>query len=188
VLRGPEGVVPLQVNIDQVTPQVKVIGAKNGGTVDAPGPAKLTCVATDKLSGLAGGCALAVVQAESTLTWSATATDKAGNTTTSTGTVHLIDYFVAGATRTAGQFVVAVGKTYTVEAFIESATTAPKYVFAAPAGVKPHPVGPAMTKVGPHLWAIRIHITKAMDKRFKHWTLGVQSGGTLHTIPITLKS
>jgi hypothetical protein len=176
------------VNIDQIAPQVKVTGAQNGSTVDAPGPARLTCAATDKLSGLAGACVLAVVQTESTLTWNATATDKAGNTTTSTGRVHLIDYFVAGTTRTAGRFVVTVGKFYTVEAFTESATKAPKYVLAAPAGVKPHPVGPAMTKIGPHLWAIRIHITKAMSKRFKHWTLGVMTGGTLHTIAITLKS
>jgi hypothetical protein len=189
-IHGQDGgiatVVVSPVNIDQVPPQVKVTGAKTGGTVDAPGPAKLACAATDKLSGLSGQCKLVISRTESALTWTATATDKAGNSTTSTGKVHLIDYFVAGASRVAGRFVVTVGKTYTVEAFILPATTAPKYVFAVPAGGKPHPVGPAMTKIGPHLWAIRIHITKAMDKRFKHWTLGVRSGRTLHTIPITL--
>ncbi|HET7014834.1 MAG TPA: hypothetical protein VFI65_13035 [Streptosporangiaceae bacterium] len=101
--------------------------------------------------------------------------------------MQLIDYFVAGAARSAGRFVVTVGKTYMVEAFVLSASTAPKYVFAAPAGVRPHPVGPAMTRIGSHLWAIRVHITQAMAKRYEFWTLGVRSGGTLHTIPISLR-
>ena len=83
-IHGQDGgiatVVVSPVNIDQVPPQVKVTGAKNGGTVDAPGPAKLACAATDKLSGLAGQCKLVVSLTESTLTWTATATDKAGNT------------------------------------------------------------------------------------------------------------
>jgi len=184
---GVATVVVSPINIDQVKPSVKVTGAKNGTTVDAPGTAKLTCVAKDALSGLAAPCKVTTHTTETTLTWTASVTDKAGNTATTSGKEGLIDYFVASAPLSAGRYVVTVGKTYTVEAFILSATTAPRYVFAAPAGQQPHPVGQAMTKIGPHLWAIRVHITMAMDKRFTHWTLGVKSGGILHTIPITLK-
>jgi hypothetical protein len=190
-IHGQDGgiatVVVSPVNIDQVPPQVKVTGARNGEAADAPGPANLACAATDKLSGLAAPCKLVVHRTEQALTWTATATDRAGNTSTARGKVHLIDYFVAAVPRVAGRFVVTAGKFYTVEAFILSATKAPEYVFAAPAGERPHPVGPAMTRIGPHLWAIRIHITEAMAERYKFWTLGVQSGQTLHTVPITLK-
>ena len=184
---GVATVVVSPVNIDQVRPSVKVTGAKTGTTVDAPGTARLACAATDALSGLAAPCKVTTHTTEKTLTWTATVTDKAGNTATTSGKEGLIDYFVASAPVFAGRYVVTVGKTYTVEAFILSATTAARYVFAVPAGQKPHPVGQAMTKIGPHLWSIRVHITKAMDKRFTRWTLGVKSGGISHTIPITLK-
>jgi putative Ig domain-containing protein/Big-like domain-containing protein len=184
---GIATVVVTPINIDQVPPKIKITGAKTGASYDAPGPAKLTCTATDTLSGLAAPCKLAIHRTDTTLTWIATATDKAGNSARATGKVGLIDYFVAGATRAAGRFLVTVGKTYTVEAYIRSATAAPKYAHAAPAGQTPHPIRPVMTKIGPHLWAIRVQITKAMDKRYQRWTLGVKSGGTLHTIPITLQ-
>ena len=56
-IHGQDGgiatVVVSPVNIDQVPPQVKVTGARNGEAADAPGPANLACAATDKLSGLA---------------------------------------------------------------------------------------------------------------------------------------
>jgi Bacterial Ig-like domain (group 3)/Putative Ig domain len=190
-IHGKDGgiatVVVSPINIDQLAPKVVVTGAENGATYDAPGPAKLTCTAADSLSGLAGPCRLVINRSETELNWTATATDKAGNTAKVTGKVHLIDYFVAGVTRTAGRYVVTVGKTYTVNAYILSATTVPKYVFAAPDGQAPHPVGPKMTKIGSHLWAIRIDITAAMDKRYKNWAVGVLSGGALHIILLTLK-
>jgi hypothetical protein len=190
-IHGKDGgiatVVVSPVNIDQVPPTLTVTGAKSGATYNAPGPAKLRCTATDSLSGLAGPCQLVTHSTETTLSWTVTATDKAGNIATATGKVNLLDYFVAGATRSGGRFLVTVGKTYTVEAYILSATAAPKYVFAAPAGQPPHPTGPAMTKIGPHLWAIRVNITTAMDRRYKYWTLGVRSGQTLHQIFVTLR-
>jgi hypothetical protein len=184
---GIAAVVVSPVNIDRIPPQVAVTGVRKGGTYDAPGPARLACAASDSLSGLAGPCTLVIHQAERTLSWTASAADKAGNTATVTGKVRLIDYFVARAALVAGRFVVKVGKTYTVEAYILATNTAPKYVDAAPAGESPHPIGPTMRKIGPHLWAIRIAITAQMDKRYKYWVLGVLSGRKLHIIPVTLQ-
>jgi len=43
---------------------------------------------------------------------------------------------------------VKIGGSYMVEAFVVT-TKAPHYVFAAPLGTQPHPVGPAMTNPAP---------------------------------------
>jgi hypothetical protein len=190
-IHGQDGgiatVVVSPINIDQVPPKVTVSGVRNGATYDAPGPARIACTATDRLSGLVGPCKLVIHRSETTVTWIATATDRAGDTETTRGEAHLLDYFVAGAARVSFRYVVKVGQTYTVEAYILSAQTAPEYVFAAPDGQEPHPVGPAMTKIGPHLWAIRVAVTPAMDTRYGNWALGVLSGGTLHKILLTLR-
>jgi hypothetical protein len=175
------------INIDQTKPVVKVTGAKNGATYEAPGPAGLKCTATDSLSGLAAPCDLTVKRTEAKVSWTATATSKAGVTTTVAGRFRLTDFYVARAPRVHGRYVVTVGKTYTVVAYLIGATKAPRYVDAAPAGVKPHPVGAAMTKIGARLWAIRASITTTMDRKYEYWTLGVLSGGHLHIILITLR-
>jgi hypothetical protein len=190
-IHGADGgiatVVVSPINIDQTKPVVKVTGAKNGATYEAPGPADLKCTATDSLSGLAAPCKLTVKRTEAKAAWTATATSKAGVTTTVTGRFRLTDFYVASAPRVHGRYVVTVGKTYTVVAYLIGATKAPRYVDAAPAGVKPHPVGAAMTKTGAHLWAIRASITTTMDRKYEHWALGVLSGGHLHIILITLR-
>lgn len=118
------------------------------------------------------------------LTWTAKATDKAGNTATVSGKASLTDFFVAGVPKVNGFYQVKIGGSYMVEAFVVTAK-APHYVFAAPRGVQPHPVGPAMTKIGSDLWAIQINITHQMSKH-KFWTLGVKVGATVHLIQIQL--
>lgn len=174
------------INIDLKAPVVKVNGIKNGATYDAPGPSKITCEATDALSGLASPCALKVVRGPLHITWTAKASDKAGNTTTVSGKASLTDFFVAGVPKVNGFYQVKIGGSYMVEAFVVT-TKAPHYVFAAPLGVQPHPVGPAMTKIGTDLWAIQINITHKMSKH-KFWTLGVKVGTTVHLIHIQLHS
>jgi hypothetical protein len=174
------------INIDRSAPRITVTGARRGATYNAPGP-RLRCHATDALSGLARPCRVAIHRSDTTLAWTATATDRAGNTAKSVGRAHLVDFFVAGARRTGGSFTVKVGSAYTVEAFISTATEAPTYVFAVPSGSPTHRAGQSMIKIGRHRWATRVRITPAMGRRFTHWTLRVLSGRTLHTIPITLE-
>jgi hypothetical protein len=174
---GIATVVVSPVNIDQTKPVVKVTGAKNGATYEAPGPAGLKCTATDSLSGLAAPCKLTLKRTEAAGSWTATATSKSGVTTTVTGRYRLTDFYVAKAPRLHGRYVVTVGKDYTVVAYVIGTTKAPRYVDAAPAGEQPHPVGATMTRIGNHLWAIRASITTTMDRKNEYWTLGVLSGG-----------
>ncbi len=174
------------VNIDLKAPVVRVTGIKNGATYDAPGPSKLGCQASDSLSGLAGPCFLTVAGNAGRIAWTATATDKAGNVARVSGHASLIDYFVAGVPDNKGVFQVKIGHSYMVKAFVAT-TRAPRYVFAAPRGVQPHPVGPAMKKIGQDLWAIQVNITRLM-RHHEFWTLGVRVGSSLHLIHIQLHS
>jgi hypothetical protein len=175
------------VSIDQTAPKVTVTGIKDRAGYDAPGPAKITCRAAESISGLAAPCRLTVRRTAAAITWTATATSKAGVATTVTGKAALIDYFVAGVPERQGRFLLVIGHTYTVEAYLPGTKAAPRYVYAAPAGVRPHPVGPAMKKIGPGLWAIRATITAKMDRKYENWNLGVLVGRTLHLIPLTLE-
>jgi hypothetical protein len=93
---------------------------------------------------------------------------------------------VAGVQKTGGAYQVRIGRSYMVRAYVISAK-APHYVLAAPRGVEPHPTGPAMTKIGPDLWAIQVNVTTLM-RHYKFWTLGVLVNGTLHTLSIELNS
>jgi hypothetical protein len=61
---------------------VTVIGVKNKAVYTAPGPAKISCKASETVSGLARRCTLTVHRTATAITWTATATSKAGLTTT----------------------------------------------------------------------------------------------------------
>jgi hypothetical protein len=174
------------INIDQVPPVVRVTGAKNGATYNAPGPARLVCVASDSLSGLAGPCVLTVKRTASRLSWTATAEDKAGNVTAVKGSAVILDYFVAKAPYRKGYFHVKAGHSYLVKAYV-STTKAPHYVYPVPQGSKPYRVGAALTKAGPDLWAIQITISSGMTDP-PYWVLGVKVGRKVHTIAIDVSS
>jgi hypothetical protein len=172
------------INIDQTPPALHVTGATNGAVYGAPGPARLRCAATDGLSGLAHRCKLTVRRMPAAMIWTATATDKAGNVATVQGSAGLIDYYVAGAPKVGRFFQVKLGTCVTLEAFVKTAT-APRYMFAAPLGAQPHPVGPPMTRVGTDLWAIRVALTSGLSQE-RFWTLGVSTGGRVYPIQIEL--
>jgi hypothetical protein len=171
------------LNIDQTPPVLHVTGAVSGRSYDAPGPEKLACTASDSLSGLATPCALTVTRTASRVSWRATVTDEAGTTATVSGHAALIDYYIAGAPRRHGLFVVAAGHTYRVVAYVAT-RRAPQYAYAAPVGAVPHPVGPAMTSIGTHLWAIRTTIITEMTMRYRYWHVGVLVGGHMHLIAL----
>jgi hypothetical protein len=184
---GGIATVSVTVSIDQTMPKITVTGIKNRAGYDAPGPAVIGCTAAEKISGLAGPCTVTVRRTETAITWTARATSLAGVTATVTGRAGLTDFYVAGVPLRDGRYLLTVGKTYTVQAYLLGSKTTPRYVYAAPEGVRPHPVGPKMTKIGPSLWAIRISITTSMDRKYENWTLGVLAGTTLHLIQITLQ-
>jgi Bacterial Ig-like domain (group 3) len=184
---GGTATVSVVVSIDQTKPKVTVTGIRNNATYDAPGPAKIGCRATEKISGLAAPCKVTVHRTAAAITWTATATSKAGITTTVHGKASLVDLYVAGTQRRDGRYLVTVGRTDTVIAYLPGTKAAPRYIYAAPQGVKPHPVGPAMKKIGAGLYAIRTTITTRMDRKYENWTLGILAGHSLHIVQITLQ-
>jgi hypothetical protein len=179
--------VSVVVSIDQGKPAVAVTGIKNKASYGAPGPAKIACHAAEHLSGLAAPCKLTVKRTATAITWTATATSRAGVTATVLGRASLADFYIAGAPLRHGRYLVTLHHTYTVVAYLPGASKAPRYVYATPAGVRPHAVGPAMHKIGPHLWAIRADFATRMNRRYENWSLGVLSGRTLHIVLITLQ-
>ncbi len=173
------------VNIDQTKPALTVTGIKNKTSYDAPGPATISCTATETISGLAAPCKLTVKRTETAITWTATATSRAGNTTTVTGNAALTDFYIAGAKLVHGRFVVTAGNKFTLEAYFLGAVKAPEYTGAARAPAKPGKTGPAMKLTATSLWAIGVTIPA--KAKAGSWSLGILEGGTLHIIPITVQ-
>ena len=84
--QGLSDAVNVTVSIDRAKPTVKVTGAKNGATYSVA--RKLTCKATDSLSGVAS-CRVTTTKkrtgAKTLVRWTGIAKDKAGNTATTKG-------------------------------------------------------------------------------------------------------
>ncbi|MDP9374542.1 MAG: PxKF domain-containing protein [Chloroflexota bacterium] len=82
------------INIDSVKPVITLNGIAAGGVYTLGAVPAATCNATDSGSGLAGTCAVTVsggtANGVGTFTYTATATDQAGNTTTQTGSYKVI--------------------------------------------------------------------------------------------------
>lgn len=171
------------INIDRKAPQIRVTGATDGATYDAPGPAHLACEARDVLSGLAKPCRLVVHRGPSKVTYTATVTNRAGSTATVKGHYHLLDYFVAGATRSHGRFVVTAGNSYDIAAYLSRAA-AHVYTYAVTKGRR----GPDVTmrKAEAHVWAAKVTVTKAMANH-RYWKLYVVSGASVHVILVTVE-
>lgn len=170
------------INIDRTHPRLTITAAKPGSTYDAPGPSP-TCHATDHPSGLTHPCRITITRTASRLSWTARATNRAGTTSTVSGHATLRDYYLANTPVHNGQFQTVAGHTYTVEAYVVSGQ--PIYGFAAPPSNHPGPGRAPMTRIAPHLWAIRTTVTKAMLSH-PAWNLGIFVDGHLHYIPITV--
>jgi hypothetical protein len=184
---GGVGTVSVTVSIDQTAPKISVTGIKNKTAYDAPGPAKITCHAAETVSGLAAPCKVTVKRTAAAITWTATATSKAGVTAALTGKATLLDFYVVRAKLTKGRFLVTEGKAFTLDAYVLGTTKAPRYVYAAPAGHKPTKTGPAMRQAGSHLWAIRVTIITKLTRKSENWTIGILVGRHLYTVPITMQ-
>lgn len=156
------------INIDQTPPRVTVAGVRSGHHYNAPAP-KPHCVGHDALSRIAR-CVLHQSSHGSIVNYTATATDKAGNSAHTHGHYLRSTFFVVKAPFAHGRFVVHVGRHYTVEAYV-SGHQAPRY--------GQH----KLKRTGHNKWTIKILITSRM-RHIKNWNLGVQSHGKRHLIPI----
>ncbi len=103
------------INIDTQKPTITVNGLTNGALYTLGAVPTGSCIATDDLSGLAGACSFTVsgglANGVGTFTYTATATDIAGNTATVTGTYRVVyrwDGFLQPINDTAHQVDVSV--------------------------------------------------------------------------------
>jgi len=85
------------INIDADPPSINVNGIKDGGIYTLGAVPSPSCTADDGFSGVSGGCSVAVsgglANGVGTFSYKATATDKAGNTATATGSYRVVYRF-----------------------------------------------------------------------------------------------
>jgi hypothetical protein len=127
------------VNIDTAAPTVSIGGVTAGKPYLVAAPAA-TCDGSDALSGLAA-CTVIQSHKGEKVTFTATATDQAGNTATATTTVVLADLVVLKARYAHHAYRLVPGKRYTLAA---GGSTRPSYD------------GHAFSKAGKHRWTLAI--------------------------------
>jgi hypothetical protein len=175
---GGTATATVHVNIDTHAPQVSVTDVTNGGRYLRPGPTP-HCSATDALSGVAT-CHLTQHTSGSTVHYTGTATDKAGNARTIHGSYRLVVFTLAGTPFSHGAYTVHRNTTYLV--VVESATR-PTYIDAAPYPQTPfHPDAFPMRSAGHHRWEVPVTMLSLQSHRF--WNIGVQIGQTLHVVKL----
>lgn len=166
------------VNIDRTPPSVSIAGVGTNVIYPHSGPAG-HCVATDALSGVAS-CTLTRSVHGSFETYTAKATDKAGNTSRKTLVAHVADVVLSSTPFANGAYTVHQGGRYTLVAAVGSQ---PRYINAVPYHAMPTGNGPLFNYVSPNRWALGITIT---ENRHAHayWNIGVKVGSNLYVLTL----
>ena len=170
------------ISIDTHAPKVSVRGPRSGAVYAGSAPGA-TCVAHDRLSGIAT-CQVVIDQKHETIRYRAIARDKAGNRTVARGHYRVLDYYLQGAAYRTGAFEVTAGSTYLL---VAQTTTprAPRFYSAAPAGQRPNPRGSLMRSAGVrdglHIWTLPVRIDHGLG-RYPVWNLGVRAVDGMHLI------
>lgn len=176
------------INIDTVPPTVSVSGVQNGATYLGIAPAA-HCAGSDALSGIAS-CTLTSSQSGDKVTVTATATDKAGNTSTATVSYTVLHFYILCAPYKNGAFQVQGGRTYTLVALTNS-TARPRLYQATPAGTQPSQPGPyfqsAGREYGLNRYTVTVPITRNLSTHI-NWNFGVKVGSTMNLITFHLVS
>jgi hypothetical protein len=171
------------INLDHSLPIVKVTGVTNGGRYARPGPTP-HCTPSDALSGVAS-CTLTRYSTRhgdvTTVHYTGTAKDKAGNARATSGTFQLSSFAIQGATFSTGAYTVHRGHTYL---FVVNSSTRPAYYDAAPFPATPFQPDPlAMRSAGYHRWSLPVMMTKSL-RAHRYWNIGIKIGSTLHVLKI----
>ncbi len=167
------------VNLDQTAPAVRVTGVRNGAGYGGKAPTA-HCVGGDALSGLAS-CTLTRHTSGTLTSYSARATDQAGNTRTVRGSYRVLKIYLQGAAYSGGTFTVRAGHTYTL-VVLDSAGR-PTYYDAAIYPHRPTQREVSFHGAGHHRWALGVTITRSM-RSHQYWTLGVKIGATMHGVKV----
>ncbi|MCW2595828.1 MAG: Ig family protein, partial [Jatrophihabitans sp.] len=175
---GVNTVVVKGINIDLVRPTVKVTGIKNNAAYNGRAPAA-HCVAKDSLSGVAS-CTITRHVSGAKTSYKATATDRAGNAASVSGSYSVFTNSLAGAKFENGAFDVKLGHTYTLVVY---ASSRPTYYDAAPYPQRPTKRDTAMRSAGHGRWTLGVTMTRSLS-HYKYWNLGVKIGPTIHVIKI----
>lgn len=161
------------INIDRVRPAVRITGVRAGATYFAAGPTA-GCRASDKLSGVAT-CTVKRTTSGRRVVYVATATDKAGNRSSTRLVARITKVAISGAAMRNGQYVVHRGRTYTL---LVSATKRPTYVYATPSPRQPQGGNVAFKRVGRNKWALGVTFTNAMSSHTL-WNIGTRVGSRI---------
>lgn len=172
------------INVDRGAPRVSIKGVKRGATYPGQAP-KARCASADGVSGVARCRVTKRVKGES-VTVRATATDRAGNTRTTTARYTVARFYVAGAPFRNGAFQVRDGHTYAVVA-LTTGSARPQYFNAALRGSTPTASDSFLRRAGKQGGLVRHTLPVRMDRgmsRRGDWVVGVKVGNTLHRIPV----
>lgn len=167
---GAATVAVRDINIDRVRPVARVTGVRAGATYFAAGPVA-GCRASDGLSGVAA-CTVTRTTRRHQVVYVATATDRAGNRSSTRLVARTTPVAVSGASMRDGHYVVHRGHTYTV---LVAATKRPRYTYAAPSPHRPAGRGPLFQRTGRNRWALGVTFTQSMSHH-TWWNIGTRVG------------
>jgi hypothetical protein len=175
------------INIDRQAPRVRIAGIRRGLITASTGTPAASCVAHDSLSGIAS-CHLTrrVTHAgtgleATTVTVTATATDRAGNRSISRSRYRTLGIYLQGASYSGGAFQISLGRSYTL--IVNSASAQPRYVDAGPTPPGPGGLDNAFHSLGNGRWAIGVNFSTALGSP-STWQFGVLIGHTVHVVTV----
>ena len=167
---GAASVAVSGINIDTVRPVVRVTGVRAGATYFATGPVA-GCRAADRLSGVAT-CTVRRTLRGHVLAYVATATDRAGNRSSTRLVARSTSVAINGAATKNGRYVVHRGRTYTV---LVLASQRPRYVYAAPAPRRPAGGSLPFQQIRKNQWALSVTFKQSM-RHHTWWNIGTRVG------------
>jgi len=175
------------INIDRTAPTVRVRGVK-AGTVYAAKAPQGRCAASDQGSGVAS-CTLVRKVRGKRVTYTAVATDRAGNTTRVRVRASVAPCTVTGAPYRSGVFVVRGG--HSVRLTVVSKVR-PRYLAAVPSSRRPAVPGRWLKRSGKAggvpRWTITVRFTRAQATTHRgRWSVGVLTGRTRQVVKVRVR-
>jgi hypothetical protein len=167
------------LNLDSRKPHVAVRGIADGALYAGRVP-QARCVAGDALSGIAS-CHIRRHTLGNRTTFTATATDRAGNTATVRGSYRVPAIYLDGVRYTHHAWQVRLGHSYRL--VVTDSAVRPRYIDAAPYPRLPAGPDHLFSPIGHHGWAITVTITRNLGHD-RAWNLGVRIGRTVHVLRV----
>ena len=178
-VNGTKASVTVRVSIDQTKPWVTLSGISNGAVYYGTAPTP-RCYAGDSLSGLAS-CTITQKPSGERTTYTVTATDRAGNASSLSGSYVTLSKWLAGASYANGIFNVKAGSTYTVVVY---SATRPALYRPVVYPHTPYVWDKLLVAAGYHRWTTSFYVSPSL-RSSTYWNLGVKIGTTMQ--PLTIR-